>query len=125
MVKWVKKTIFSVLLLIFLIFFPSPLIIENQNTGNSLTRLKDKISPPKTSTSFNYNFAHLTGHAWEVRKVRFSPDGQILASGSHDGSIKLWDVASVWLYEWNVYHNFCYSNCFFYNRHINCLQTPQ
>ncbi|MEM5838706.1 hypothetical protein AAHH59_10320, partial [Pediococcus acidilactici] len=34
----------------------------------------------------------LTGHSGWVLSVTFSPDGQILASGSHDKSIKLWQL---------------------------------
>lgn len=33
-----------------------------------------------------------TGHAWLVSSIAFSPDSKILASGSYDSSIKLWDV---------------------------------
>ncbi|MCJ7568725.1 MAG: TIR domain-containing protein [Anaerolineales bacterium] len=36
----------------------------------------------------------LIGHAGSVESVVFSPDGQILASGSEDSTIILWDVAS-------------------------------
>ncbi|MDH6104584.1 trypsin-like peptidase domain-containing protein [Anabaenopsis tanganyikae CS-531] len=36
----------------------------------------------------------LTGHSEWVRSVAFSPDGQTLASGSDDDTIKLWDVAT-------------------------------
>ena len=32
----------------------------------------------------------LDGHSQRVNAVAFSPDGQTLASASHDGAIKLW-----------------------------------
>ena len=34
-----------------------------------------------------------TGHADEILSVRFSADGQTLASGSADGTVLLWDMA--------------------------------
>ncbi len=36
----------------------------------------------------------LEGHTRSVKSVLFSPDGQTLASGSHDRTIRLWDVAT-------------------------------
>ena len=36
----------------------------------------------------------LDGHEEQVNSVAFSPNGQILASGSKDGNVKLWDVNS-------------------------------
>jgi WD40 repeat protein/tRNA A-37 threonylcarbamoyl transferase component Bud32 len=36
----------------------------------------------------------LAGHSSDVRAIAFSPDGKLLASGSFDDTIKLWDVTT-------------------------------
>ena len=34
----------------------------------------------------------LSGHSDDVHAIAFSPDGSVLASGSHDHTIKLWNL---------------------------------
>lgn len=89
-----KRIVILSILLIGFFFFPFPWIDKDQDGKCEQILQNDELYSPRVSTKYSKNFANLTGHGWEVQKVEFSPDGQILASGSHDGSIKLWDVSS-------------------------------
>src|SRR6266581_3259350 len=52
------------------------------------------ISREKAEPSARPELVLQTGHAMRVDGIAFSPDGQLLASGSADNTIKLWDTAS-------------------------------
>ncbi len=51
------------------------------------------LPPPMPVEPLEWKCAHiLRGHTLTVRSIALSPDEQTLASGSHDGTIKLWDL---------------------------------
>jgi len=61
------------------------------------SKFKRESSTAQTEPAANLKYIlaqTLSGHGAEVNSVAFSPDGKTLASGSHDNTIKLWDVAS-------------------------------
>lgn len=70
---------------------------ENENRSLSSSQLSntDTMQSKPALNTFEFgNFANFTEHAFEVRVVKFSPDGTLLASGSSDGSIRIWDITT-------------------------------
>ncbi len=80
--------------------------IERKESGHTSVRGKDSISPEFTNATMTQKTKEesmatghkpvrtLKGHKKAVESVAFSPDGTKIASGSHDSTIKLWDVQS-------------------------------
>ena len=69
---------------------------------STLARLEPKLDEPDLR-GFEWRYlaniakgsqlATLAGHSWIVTCAAFSPDGKCLATGSQDGTCKIWDVA--------------------------------
>ncbi|WPJ66902.1 hypothetical protein SMAC4_14095 [Sordaria macrospora] len=74
-----------------LVFAPSRSLIKRNFKGEEPEWIQTK---PAVELDWNACLQTLEGHSGSVRSVAFSPDGQRLASGSGDKTIKIWDPAS-------------------------------
>lgn len=54
-----------------------------------------KVSIRLWNVATGENITTFWGHSTDVQDLAFSPDGALLASGSFDGTILLWDLKSV------------------------------
>ncbi|CRG89769.1 putative WD repeat-containing protein all2124 [Talaromyces islandicus] len=68
------------------------LIQEFKEIVGAIILLADPL--PVNALALLLNIGTLEGHADTVQSVAFSPNGKLLASGSSDETIKLWDTAT-------------------------------
>ncbi|WPJ63597.1 hypothetical protein SMAC4_13655 [Sordaria macrospora] len=74
-----------------LVFAPSGSLIKRNFRAEEPEWIRTK---PAVELDWNACLQTLEGHSGDVYSVAFSPDGQRLASGSEDETIKIWDPAS-------------------------------
>jgi WD40 repeat protein len=69
---------------------------QTKETTSRLQRLAGQLSAVPDYHNLLPNFCThtLSGHSDSVNSIAWSPDGRCLASGSRDGTIRLWDPAS-------------------------------
>ncbi|KAI8145099.1 WD40-repeat-containing domain protein [Fennellomyces sp. T-0311] len=96
-----------------LTYRPGPFVIENDNDANSKAMIGSKAQEVismavqeagGTVDGYQSGYSHdgkpfemryeLKGHTAAVYTVEFSPSGSLLASGSFDKTVRIWDTAS-------------------------------
>ncbi|DBA69004.1 hypothetical protein WJX79_000526 [Trebouxia sp. C0005] len=70
----------------------SSIVLKKQKTESAVSTAQQLPGVPRRTSSLLAPIMLLTGHAGEVFGVKFSPDGTVLASCSHDKHLYLWNM---------------------------------
>ncbi len=64
-------------------------------SGGSVIMVWDMDLPPRSRGRRKPGrVRHFRGHTDQVQSLEFSPDGNTIASAAHDGTLRIWDVAT-------------------------------
>jgi WD40 repeat protein/tRNA A-37 threonylcarbamoyl transferase component Bud32 len=73
---------------------PTPTPIPRQNPPRAIATPSQAPTPQQVLPERWYCVNTLKGHGSMVHAIAISPDGQLVASGSNDNTVKLWQIAT-------------------------------